>query len=314
MHIARVVDECSDVRSIYLARSERLPLPRYEPGQHVLVAPLDTAASNSTDERRFEFKPRCYTLSAAPHPRMWRITVKNTKASTAISSADAAGPGFATGTSGYATGTSDFLHRYAVEGMQLRVTAPRGRFTLRAADPTAPLAFFAAGIGITPAFAMAAAALTDLPRPVWLFYQSTSWSQTPLRHELIELAATYPHLQLTLALSRREREVGSSRLPIFELPNVRLLQARFAAVELAATVPLAQQSHCFVCGPASWTEELCRALPTHGVPPERTHVESFGGALRLSPQVEIDSAVPGEERSQRDRSAADGSKQRSQVQ
>ena len=81
---------------------------------------------------------RCYSLSDAPQPAHYRISVKRV----AAPGSSALAPGLA----------SHYLHDHVAVGDVLRVRAPGGHFCLGAGD--APVVLIGGGIGITPMVSM----------------------------------------------------------------------------------------------------------------------------------------------------------------
>ena len=61
--------------SFYLEPVDRLPLAPFKPGQY-LTFPLEVADSGATPADVKRTITRCYSLSAAPDPTGYRVTVK----------------------------------------------------------------------------------------------------------------------------------------------------------------------------------------------------------------------------------------------
>lgn len=127
--LRRVIeDEAGQVCSFYLAPEDGQPLPPYKPGQF-LTFRLDAAAMPGGAPLT-----RCYSLSDAPHPDHYRVSIKRVPAP--------AGSGLPPGRS------SSFFHDRVQPGATLQLRAPSGHFHLEAGD--SPVVLIAGGIGITP--------------------------------------------------------------------------------------------------------------------------------------------------------------------
>ncbi|MHA7838504.1 MAG: FAD-binding oxidoreductase, partial [bacterium] len=127
------VRESRDVVSFHLRDASGAPLPAYQPGQHL---PIELADDAGGDPIR-----RTYSLSAAPHPGHYRISVKREPLGRA----------------------SRRLHDRTEIGDRLRAAEPAGDFVLPE-DPEAPIALVSAGVGVTPLLAMLHA-LAERPAP-----------------------------------------------------------------------------------------------------------------------------------------------------
>ncbi|WP_441249860.1 ferredoxin reductase family protein [Kitasatospora sp. McL0602] len=179
-----------------------------------------------------------YSLSAPPHPRFLRFTVKDLGA-----------------------------HSAAVArlrpGTRVRAEGPYGAFTARRLpDPAAPtgadartrrrshpVLLLGAGVGITPLRAL----FETLPGEVTLVQRAHSASDVLFRSELAAVAATR---------GARVHELLGSRAEVGDL-----------GAALARLVPGLARHEVFLCGPDALTEEAVRALRAAGV--RRIHHESF---------------------------------------
>jgi ferredoxin-NADP reductase len=181
-------------------------------------------------------------LSAAPHPQLLRITVKD------LGDGSGALAALAPGT------------RAVIEGPYGRLTADlqrRGRVTL-----------LAAGIGITPMRAL----LEELrfqPGDATLLYRARADDELTFRAELEHLAEQRGVRLVYLTGPRARRRNGrSSWLPeslahLSDADALRLLVADIARHDV------------FICGPADWAAAARRAALDCGVPGEHVHEERF---------------------------------------
>ena len=146
----QVEDAGQSICSFYLAPQDGLPLAPFQPGQFLtfqLELPMAGGGISNTI--------RCYSLSDAPEPGRYRISVKRALAP--------AGSPHAPGRS------SNFFHDQVEVGSVLKLRAPSGHFYVDRSD--APVVLIGGGIGITPMLSMLTTCLRERPeREVWLFY------------------------------------------------------------------------------------------------------------------------------------------------
>lgn len=223
--VARVVEEAPGVVSLHLTGRHLHRLPA-RAGQFLVWRFLDGAGW---------MRGHPYSLSAAPHPSMLRITVKDL--------GDGSG-----GLAAVRPGT-----RVAIEGPYGALTAERRR--------RHRVTLIAAGIGITPLRAL----LEELPRHTTLIYRARDESELVLRSELEAMAQARKHRVLYL-LGRRAGD--GSWLPqgwahVGEAGALRHL------------VPDIAHQDVYVCGPEAWTDAVTDALADAGVPAGQIHVERF---------------------------------------
>lgn len=190
---------------------------------------------------------RTYSLSSAPSDGHLRISVK------------AQGP------------ASRYLHQQLKVGDPLQVRLPMGSFTL---DHTSdrPLVLVGAGVGITPLIAMLREQLAlGLGRRIYLFHGGRTLADLPFQHELAELKQHAGGLlSIHRALSLPEPQAVQGRDYAFA--------SRLGIEQIKATLPLDDYDF-YLCGPASFTQDLYEGLRTVHVPDTRIHAEAFGPSI-----------------------------------
>lgn len=239
-------DEAQSVCSFYLEPDDGKPLPSFLPGQF-LTFRLDIPGVA-------EPVIRCYSLSDAPYPGHYRVTIKRVPAP----------PG-----SAYPPGlSSNFFHDQVGVGSVLQLRAPSGHFHIDRSD--APVVLVAGGIGITPMLSMLNACLAEQPgREMWLFYGVRDGREAVMQPDLAALAAAHPNFRLWRCFSnpRPEDETGRA----FDH------RGRVDVALLRMHLPL-KPWHFYICGPTPMMETLVPALEDWGVPDSRIHFEAFGPA------------------------------------
>jgi len=228
LRVTSVVPEAPGVWSVYLT-GRRMHQLRAEAGQFLgwrfLGRPGWTRANP-------------YSLSAAPDGRSLRITVAD------------AGDGSAAVAS-------------LTPGTRALVEGPYGRLTDRARTRDR-VAYFGAGVGITPLRALAEGA-------------PYAWGDAVLFQRFTDV----PLFRHELAVLTRERG-----LQVVELPGRRRADDSWLgdgtdvggaddAAVLRAWLPDLPERDVFVCGPPAWTDALVAALLAVGLPADQLHLETF---------------------------------------
>ncbi|MBF0219384.1 MAG: 2Fe-2S iron-sulfur cluster binding domain-containing protein [Gammaproteobacteria bacterium] len=242
-------DKAESVCSFYLVPEDGHPLEPYYPGQYLT---FQLMLPNSDGE--METVTRCYSLSDAPHPNHYRISVKRV-----VAPPDSAHP---------AGRVSNHFHNHIHPGSTLQLRAPGGHFYLQGQPH--PVVLIAGGIGITPMLAMLNGALaTPSDHEIWLFYGVRNSNELIQTTQLKALAAAHPRLQLHLCFShpladdllgRDYHHKGRIDLPLLRLE-----------------LPL-KPFHFYVCGPSAMMESIVDGLEKWGVSQAHIHFEAFGPA------------------------------------
>ena len=255
----QVEDASKSICSFYLAPQDGLPLAPFQPGQFLtfqLELPTTGGGASNTI--------RCYSLSDAPQPDRYRISVKRALAP--------AGSPHAPGKS------SSFFHDQVEVGSVLKLRAPSGHFYVDRSD--APLVLIGGGVGITPMMSMLTACLRECPqREIWLFYGARNSREVAWKAQLEALAANHSNFHLQLC--------WSDPLPA-DVPGRDFQQRGHIDLELLRRQLPLKPYHFYLCGPTPMLQSLVPALEDWGVPDQRIHFEAFGPA-----SVQRKSAVPG---------------------
>lgn len=263
--VARKVfeDVSQSVCSFYLVPKDGGTLPPFKPGQFLTFG-LDVPLPDGHTEPIV----RCYSLSAAPVPDHYRISVKRVSAPP--------GQDVPPGRS------SNFLHDHVSVGSRLEARAPGGHFYL---DPgSAPVVLIAGGVGITPMLSMLDWCLQQQPgREIWMFYGVRNSDEAVLLPHLEAQAAAHPQFRLRVFFSDpRASDLASG--PSRQSGRVDIRHLRMQ-------LPLKPYDY-YLCGPTPMMEDLVAALEEWGVPVSHIHFEAFGPASvkRRAPSPEVSGA------------------------
>ena len=245
MTVAEVVRESDSVVSLRLAAPDGQPLPPALPGQFVAVR-----LKLGEDQRPTS---RSYSLSGVPGAADYRVSVKRESHGV----------------------VSDFIHSRLRVGSTLELAAPRGRFTLAAGDD--PVLLLSAGIGATPVLAMLHA-LVDAgsEREIWWLHGARNSREHPFAAEAAALLARLPHARAEICYS--------APLPADQLGREFQHLGRLTGGLLAeCEVPLGARA--YVCGPATFMEDIRTGLVDLGLDPARVRTEVFGAGPAITPGI-----------------------------
>jgi len=203
---------------------------------------------------------RNYSLSGPPDAGYYRIAVKREPHGAA----------------------SGYLHTRLALGDQLEIGAPRGTFILDATQ--APVLLVSAGIGATPVLAMLQTlAEQHADREVWWLHGARSGRDHAFAAESRELLASLPNVRTHVCYSRPGSEDREGR----DFDSVGRLTA-----SLLASLEPPRDAEAYLCGPASFMEEISAALAAMGIDASRIHTEPFGPAAALTPGIAAAPARP----------------------
>jgi ferredoxin-NADP reductase/MOSC domain-containing protein YiiM len=237
--------ESDSVISISLKDPDGAPLPPARPGQYL------TLRLQPDDHGRSVL--RSYSLSGQPGADCYRISVKREH-------------------DGVASG---YLHGRIAVGDQLEIAAPRGSFILH--QTLAPVLLISAGIGATPVLAMLhelAAERSD--REIWWLHGARDRRDQAFIAEARALLASLPHVRTHVCHSRPGPDEVEGR--DFDTAG------RLTASLLAELEP-PRDAEAYLCGPASFMEDLSAGLAAIGLDAAHIHTEPFGPAPALTPGI-----------------------------
>ncbi|HJU17106.1 MAG TPA: SRPBCC family protein [Stellaceae bacterium] len=259
LEVFKTEPESEIITSFYLRRVDGKPLDPWEAGQFL---PIRVTIPG-------EKQPvlRTYTLSLAPNPDHYRLSIRR-------------GDGDAL--------VSRFLHANAKPGFRIEAMRPRGKFVLDRAS-TRPVVLLSGGVGLTPMIAMANHIVaegerTGRFRPLYFIHGTTSGRTHAFAGPVRELAARHPAMKVHVRYSRPD---AADRL------GVAYDGAGHVTLDVVKEVLPFGDYDFYLCGPAGFMQSLYDGLVGLGVRRERIHFESFatGAALRVEPAPTAQAAV-----------------------
>jgi ferredoxin-NADP reductase len=240
--------EAKDICSFYFEPHDRRPLPVFQPGQYLTFRlPIPGQP-----------KPviRCYSLSDAPRPDYFRVTIK--RIGPPPNKPDGA-PGLA----------SSYFHDELSEGDVIDIKAPGGAFHLEPSD-TNPVVLIGGGIGLTPVMSMLNAIVdANAHRDVYFFYGLRNKSEHVMADHLREIAGRNLNVSLNVCYSDPTPE---------DREGVDYQHKERVSIDLFKRILPSKDVHYYLCGPPPMMQSLVEGLEGWGVPHDHIHYEAFGPA------------------------------------
>ncbi len=241
--------ESEDITSFWFEDPARSELPRYVPGQHLVLAVPQPDGG-------FVYRP--YSLSCGSRERgRYRISVKRETAQEDGQTQVGKGSGW--------------LHDLSAIGDSIAIKDPGGQFADVPTD-TSALILISAGIGITPFLSMLHAIAAENPgRNVKLFHGIRSAQDFAFQRELQALQQQLPNFELRVFVSQPGAEalappMQAGRMHLDQVPVMQALQA---------------DSHFMICGKPAFSKAMHDGLLEAGVDDARVHYESFGASQMI---------------------------------
>jgi ferredoxin-NADP reductase len=201
--VSRKVLEAKDQCSFYLTPHDGRSVPPCDPGQF-LTFRLDIPD---------QAKPviRCYSLSEAPKPDHYRVTIKRVPPPRDKPEIP---PGL----------SSNYFHDMVEEGKILDVRAPGGHFYLDSTRQT-PVVLIGGGIGLTPVLSMVNYIIdSGSLRETWFFYGVRNGEEHAMKEHLQKIDEEHENIHICLFEPSRRCRRRRPRLQIFGPGRCRPVQ------------------------------------------------------------------------------------------
>ena len=268
--VSKVVKETKDIVSVYLKPEDGKSIASFLPGQHLTIkVPVPGRP-----------KPvvRCYSLSSAPQPDHYRISVK--AITTTLPSSGANQPqqvhhGVA----------SHFINNSMCVGDRIEVKAPAGHFVLDESSEL-PVVLLAGGIGVTPMISILQHLRdTNSARMTLLLYGVRNSAEQAFADAIQRVTDVRENFHAIHCFSRP--------LPT-DVPDQNFQVGGFVSVDLLKQV--LPNNHCqfYLCGPPAFMESIYQGLMEWQVPEGRIFFEAFGPASigkKKQSEVETSDAI-----------------------
>jgi ferredoxin-NADP reductase/phenylpropionate dioxygenase-like ring-hydroxylating dioxygenase large terminal subunit len=253
LEISKIEPESEIISSFYLRRTDGKPVEPWLAGQFLPIRVTIPGQPQAV---------RTYTLSTAPNPDHYRLSIRRGDGSSLV---------------------SRWLHAEGKPGLRVEAMSPRGTFLLTAASER-PVVFLSAGVGITPMIAMASHIVeegrrTGKFRPAWFIHGARNSRVHAFGAHVRELAGKHPAMKVHI----RYTQPGSTD----RLGATYDGDGHVTIDALTALLPL-NDYEFYLCGPAPFMQSLYDGLTRIGVRRERIHYESFGSATALTPKDRAD--------------------------
>jgi nitric oxide dioxygenase len=259
--IAKKVQESNEITSFYLQPADGEPLPPYLPGQYI---------SLRMDVPHFGYQQsRQYSLSDAPNPKNYRISVKK----------ESGYPSASASTSHRAGWISTILHDETRIGDMIQVSPPSGDFfhnpSSSSSSDSSPIVLLSAGVGITPMISILNTTLLTHPsHPISFIHGSRNPSAQAFAPHIRHQVSTHAHVTATLFVNTpapTTDDDDDDNTFRGRLTLSHLLQVRKPALHLDDA-----RTRYFVCGPETFMADFVTGLKAAGVDEGRIQVELFG--------------------------------------
>jgi ferredoxin-NADP reductase/MOSC domain-containing protein YiiM/ferredoxin len=245
LRVNAITRESDSVISIRLEDPTGAPLPEARPGQYLTV--------RVEPEKGRRPLLRNYSLSGPPGAGYYRVTVKREPGGT----------------------VSGYLHTRLAVGERLDTGAPRGTFILD--EGQAPVLLISAGIGATPVLSMLQAlAQARSDREIWWLHGGRNGLEDPFAKEARTLLASLPGARSHVCYSRP----GPDDIDGRDFDTAGRLTTSLLA-ELAPPT----DAEAYLCGPATFMDDISAGLAALGFDASRVHTEPFGPAAGLTPGI-----------------------------
>jgi len=243
MRVANIKKESESVTSFILSPIDGAILPVFQAGQFVVLRMLVDSDNPPV--------LRSYSLSGLPAADHFRISIKR--------ELDGIG--------------SSFLCNRTQLGDVLDVSAPRGSFTLRPSQ--SPAVLLSAGVGATPVLSMLhSLAAEKSQREIWWIYGARNRVDHPFAEE---------SRSLLKQLSRGRGYIVYSRPAATDQIGGDFDASGHIDIALLQRIGVSQSSDFYLCGPASFLQNMRDGLRNWGVLAENVHTEIFGSLEAITP-------------------------------
>ncbi|KAI5270987.1 flavohemo protein [Aureobasidium subglaciale] len=250
--ISKKVPESEEITSFYLCPVDGKPLPSYLPGQYISVA--TSVPSLHHDQNRQ------YSLSDAPSPHHYRISVKR---ESAIQKGDITHPAY----------ISNILHADKKEGDILQVSHPFGEFYANPKEKSkGALILISAGVGITPMISILNTFIQEKKEKKISFVHGTKSSAVQaFGPHIRDITSTYPFVNSVIF--NKTPSADAKQGTDYDLASRMDLDRLNKDKDLFLHD---KEAVYYICGPSGFMKDMAAKLQSYGVEERRIKLEIFG--------------------------------------
>jgi len=268
--IADKVKESEEITSFYLKPVDEKKLPAFLPGQYISIL---------TDVPKLHYlQSRQYSLSDAPNPDYYRVSIKK-EAGLNYKGAEAeAHPGY----------ISNVMHNEKQVGDVVRVSHPAGEFFCdpeNDMDGQTPIVLLSAGVGLTPMISILnTITQRQSQQRISFIHGSRTTTLQAFRQHIKDVVAQHSKVTASIFIKTPNTESDVEGLDYKYASRVRL-----DVLDREKDLCLDdRRTKYFVCGPEGFMNEIERGLSKLGVDEERVKMELFGtGDIPQAPAPEM---------------------------
>ena len=255
--IIQKIRESSEITSFHLAPLDGKSLPCYLPGKYISIR---TSVPNI-----HYLQARQYSLSDAPHPDYYRVSIKKEQALNTDEPNAKAHPGF----------ISNILHCEKDVGDLVEVSHPAGEFFLetRQKDSSGvPIVLISAGVGLTPNLSILNTLIAKKSeRKISWVHASRNSRVQAFGNYIKKIAKAYGNVQSHVFI----KEPGENDVEGVDYQ----FTGRMSLDKLNADHDLFihdSRAEYYICGPEKFMADMARYLEVQGVEDKRIKMELFG--------------------------------------
>jgi len=255
------VDEAEGIKSFYLKPKDGKPLPTYLPGQYISI-------QMKVPDLDGYMQSRQYSLSGAPRPDYYRVSVKKESAISQDGRLAPSHPGY----------VSSVLHEQKHVGDIVQVSFPRGDFFLDTSKTIDyPVVLLSAGVGITPMVSMIDTLVDQNHKaPVSLIHATRSSRLFAFSKHVRDLRTKHDNIRVSIFNSNP----NSGDEAEAQLENDFVGRMNLDKLDQKKELHIGDNSASYyICGPSSFMKDMGAKLESYGVQKDKIKMEIFGTSL-----------------------------------
>jgi len=259
--IVDVVDEAEGIKSFYLKPKDGKPLPTYLPGQYISI-------QMKVPELDDYMQSRQYSLSGAPRPDYYRVSVKKESVASQDGQLEPSHPGY----------VSSVLHEEKHVGDTVQVSFPRGDFFLDTSKRVDhPVVLLSAGVGITPMVSMIDTLVDKNHKaPVSLVHATRNTRLFAFRTHVRDLRTKHDNIKVSIFNSNPDSGNEAGAEHDYDFAGRMNLDRLDPKKDLHIGD---ESASYYICGPSSFMKDMGRKLESYGVKQDKIKMEIFGTSL-----------------------------------